>query len=554
MALLRRRSVPVVALVPLLFWLGLAAAPATGAAEPLVAPNLGEARSYPGADFVGLPDGWPTEYETQNKLWFHDGAWWALMLTSAGALAVHELEPDHTWRAASEPLSTEPMGVGDVLAGPDEVNVMFTRAQGLTFARLGYDSSARNYVFGAPRIVAVSSEGGRTGSIDVDSTGRLWIAFGTRNEVLVTSSADGGLTWSTPAAPPVPGTDVADGEVAGVVAFDDSIGVMWSDQQRSRFSFAVRSDTAPLDEWTLEVPLSGEAMADDHINLKVASGPGGDTVLASVKTSQDDLVGVSPEAPLMLVLARSPAGKWVSHVAGTIADKQNRPSLIVDEANQAVHFLSHAPASGGSVYIKSASLSELSFPPGRGDVLVEGPGRIADVTTPDHIVTSTSGLVVLASSRDLKAYHHAELALLTPDGLPPTPPEDGRAPPAPQDVLSTPSAEGSVALFWSESVDAGQWVPAVEGVPAAEYVVLRDGTPVGTVDDLSFVDRPGPGSFEYTVLALDEAGNHSVPSEATAIELETSATGSIASWWYLALGAVGLVGAVAAVRKLAGGL
>lgn len=504
----------------------------TGSAiPPMTSLDVASARAYSGPTYLPLPDGEPTEYETQNKLWFHDRAWWALMLTESGALAVHELLPDHTWRAASAPLSNAPVAVGDVLAGRSDVRVIFSEARGLAYARLDFDAARRTFVLDAVGVRSVTDRGGRTASLDVDSTDRVWIAFVTRSEVLVTSSADDGVTWVPPAPPPVSGTDLGVGEVAAVVAFDDSVGVMWSDQQRSRFSFAVHRDGDALTQWSLEIPLSGPGLTDDHISLKVARGPAGEMVLAAIKTSQDEL---GPEgAPLMMVLARPSTGGWVAHVAGVVADQQNRPSLVVDEVNAAVHFLSHAPASGGSIYVNSAPLSDLRFRAGRGEVLLSGDGRVADVTTPDHALTSASGLVVLASSREQQRYYHAEVPLGGSGPAQHT--DDGRPPEQPADLFATPNGGDSVVLSWPAALDTGQWVPAAAGTPASSYVILRDGAPVGKATSPSYVDRPSrAGALEYSVVAVDAFGNASEPGVRVSVVLNER-DGQLGMVWVTAL-------------------
>ena len=495
-----------------------------GTARQLVAPGLGVARDYPGPAYLMTAAARPTEFETQDKLWFQDGAWWALMVTASSELAVHELRPDHTWRPASAPLTRGPSAVGDIAAGPDgDVSVTFTRPDGLAFAQLAYDAIERTYVHDPASVVLVTTDSGRTAAIDTDSTGRLWIAYVTDAEVLVTSSSDRGATWRTPAAPPVGQTDLDAGEIAAVIAFDQSVAVMWSDQRRSRFSFAVHRDDAPLDQWSLETALEGEELVDDHINLKVAPGPDGSTVLAAVKTSFDDVVA-QPDAPLMLVLARSPSGRWTSHQAGTVADTQNRASLVVDDSSGSVHFVSHAPGNGGAVHLKTASLDDLSFPTGRGEVLMSGDGRLGDVTTPDHNVTSRTGAVVLAGNRDLQTYHHAEVAITSTDPVPV--PADGVRPPPPEDLRGD-AGPGSVALTWSASVDLTRWAPAAEGRVAADYVVFRDGAPLASVDRPYFQDRPvGVGPFAYSVAAVDDSGRRSPWTPPVLAQPQEAAAGS----------------------------
>ncbi|WP_162621909.1 sigma-70 family RNA polymerase sigma factor [Microbacterium suaedae] len=67
-----------------------------------------------------------------------------------------------------------------------------------------------------------------------------------------------------------------------------------------------------------------------------------------------------------------------------------------------------------------------------------------------------------------------------------------------------------------EVTGAGQltWTASRDDVGIAEYIVLRDEEPIGTAEDAAYADGAdlGPGAYEYTVLAVDTAGNESAPS------------------------------------------
>ncbi|WP_193210601.1 malectin domain-containing carbohydrate-binding protein [Luteolibacter marinus] len=85
------------------------------------------------------------------------------------------------------------------------------------------------------------------------------------------------------------------------------------------------------------------------------------------------------------------------------------------------------------------------------------------------------------------------------------PPPDTELPSQPGDLTVTGTSPGSVSLSWLESSD---------NIGVAGYLVKRGGVPLATVTSLEFTDT-GLGAdtvYGYTVAAVDEAGNLSVPA------------------------------------------
>ena|SRR5437899_690819 len=107
-----------------------------------------------------------------------------------------------------------------------------------------------------------------------------------------------------------------------------------------------------------------------------------------------------------------------------------------------------------------------------------------------------------------------EMAVVTPA------PTDQTAPTTPSGLSSSNLTSTSVQLNWSASTDSG-------GSGLAGYKIYRQrGTgarlPVGTVGSstLTFTDRPlqsGGTSYTYTIVAFDNAQNHSTASNAVTI-------------------------------------
>ena len=482
----------------------------------------GPPQNYRGPDHgtaLAVP---PSAFEGgQSRLWFHDDAWWAVMLEPADSSArVFELLPDHSWRATSALVNKDVLGLGDALAEGARLRVVSQSTAGVVFTALRYDEGAREYRPVTAEPVLVTDHQAVPGAVSIarDTTGRLWVAFMATTRVLITYSDTDGTTWSKPRAPTVQDTEVAPGASVAVVAFAGSIGVMWSDQENHQFRFAVHADGARATEWTAEVPLEGPNMVDNDISLKVAPGEQGDIVLAAVKTSQDVVDGPG-NRPLLMVLVRSPDGAWTSTVAGAVADDHNSPLLLVDATSRRVYLVAQAPATGGTVYYKSASLDQVSFGPGRGSALAYGSMPLADPTGSKHPINARTGLVVLTSTPKTRIQHHAEMAITSPHAAGAVPEDDKVPPSSPGHVAAVVNGPDSVALYWSPSKDGDHWAPAADFPPVRGYVVHRDGVHVATTAYPSYDDgavQPG-GTYEYVVTAVDAAGNLSPPSQPVAV-------------------------------------
>ena len=75
---------------------------------------------------------------------------------------------------------------------------------------------------------------------------------------------------------------------------------------------------------------------------------------------------------------------------------------------------------------------------------------------------------------------------------------DTQAPTTPTNLRATVSKGRTVSLTWTASTD---------NVGVAGYRVYRGGVLDTTVSSTSATDRPGRGTFTYTVVAYDANGN-----------------------------------------------
>ncbi|SEK37958.1 hypothetical protein SAMN04515665_1028 [Blastococcus sp. DSM 46786] len=526
-----------------LWLLALVVALATGGTVPAGADTTTQPQTFQGPGYSPEYADPPTGSENQSKLWFHADAWWALIVEPTGRSArVFELMPDHTWRPTSAVVNTDTGDVGDALRDGDAVHVV-TRSSdaSLFYVNLSFDAAARDYRVAAPVLVTPRNSGSPP-TIAKDAAGALWVGYATATNVVVIRSLDGGLTWGrvTTLSSGGPGGAV---EAGALIAFDDRVGMLWSDQASGSFRFASHRAGDDPTVWTQEVAVSGPNVADNHVSLGRIPGASGDTLVAVVKTADGDPIG-NPAAGKIAVLVRAPGGQWSTVLVSSLDEGFNDPIVQVDLATNSLHVLA---SYNGSIVRKTSPLDAIAFPPGMGTTLVNGTGhQLSNPTGTKDVLDARSGLVVLASDWHSRTYRHAEMPL----GPPAADPADQVPPTSPPTVQAQVLSSGAVALSWAAASDGDRWVPGGTGVPVAGYVVSRDGVEIASVPTTGMRDQLPAASetaasrvVEYSVAAVDASGNRSAPA---ALTVEIPAGGSSRTLVLVAVGLLALAAVLAA--------
>jgi hypothetical protein len=413
--------------------LPLFTAPPASAIPPKLSPNGTLDFAY-GAS-VESHGGPATGYKPESKLFYTgDGTtepvrWWGVFGTSgaqapSSGIWLWELV-DHAWVARIKLVGADVWAKADVVFDGstayvslrDNGNSVTGNPRQSNLYRLPYLGGGNWGTILGPTLI--SNRDPETLTIAEDGLGRVWSTYEDGLKIKVGSTAPGGTTFTYQDLP-VP-TVKAD-DISTIVAFGgDRIGVAWSNQAQSKFFFAWRHDSDPINSWTIETmygggvggcpTANGTSCADDHLNMTSV----GDEVYLAVKTSLNDQSGTSAD-PLNLVLRRNAAGTWAAFPVSPVSMNATRPILVVSPSQDAMWVFA---TRGSEVDVWESSFSSPSFTASTHPVWVKGPAAASNPTGTKQPTTAATGTVVLTSiGGSTDAYYHNEFL---PSGPPPPP-------------------------------------------------------------------------------------------------------------------------------------
>jgi hypothetical protein len=330
-----------------------------------------------------------TGEKPQSKVFEYAGQWWTVMANSSGT-SVFRLDGNR-WTSTQQ-VSTEEFHTDIKLVG-NVAHILLYGDEDSQLASLQYDPTDNRFEPWAmrPQNINVNlSSGVETATLDVDSTGRMWIASDASNTVEVRYS-DG--IYSSFSAPITIATGINSDDISAIIAMpDNKIGVLWSNQSTDRFGFKIHVDGAAPNTWSSdEIPARqsalsvGGGMADDHLHMAVTSDG---TIYAAVKTSYD-----KSGYPKIALLVRRPNGTWDNLYA--IDNGGTRPIVVVSEAANKVIVAYTTNEGGGDIVYRESNLGTINFAPRK--VLISG--SVNNVTSTKY--TSSDDIVFLASSKSV---------------------------------------------------------------------------------------------------------------------------------------------------------
>jgi len=296
----------------------------------------------------------------QSKVWYYGGYWWTVIPVSTGTY-IYRLDGS-TWTQTLE-LSSSSDYKADTKAVGNVVHILLHNRINRSSADLisvEYDATTTppTYKLWTTRQTTVTINfisSAETVTIDIDNTGRMWLAHEASTDINVYSSDSPYSTWI---APTVLHTGVKSDDICAVTAFGgNKIGVLWSNQTAKQFQFKYHLDSeSDATIWsTMEIASPGQSgsFADDHINFAVSGG----TIYAAVKTSYSD----GPSNTTVALLERTGINTW--NVYSVTNSAATRPIALLDDTNNKIYVLytTNYGTSDSDIDYKWSTTTNISF-------------------------------------------------------------------------------------------------------------------------------------------------------------------------------------------------
>jgi hypothetical protein len=297
-----------------------------------------------------------TGEKPQSKPWTYDGRWWVVLPNEHGT---------HLWRLDGNrwtrilKLSSNTNSKADCKQLGNVTHILLFQGTTSKLVSVEYVPASATYKLWSQRTESTSVSLERsveTATIDIDGRGRMWLASDGNYAVNVRWSDPPYRSWSDPH---VLANNIAKDDICAVIAMPGKVGVFWSDQTTKRFGFRTHADGASPTSWSHnEIPASqsakniGGGMADDHINMAVASDG---TLYCAIKTEYE-----TEGYPRLALLVRRPTGSW-DDLYSVTTGRGTRPIVILNEALGKLKVLYTEKDRGGKILYKESSTSRISF-------------------------------------------------------------------------------------------------------------------------------------------------------------------------------------------------
>jgi hypothetical protein len=299
-----------------------------------------------------------TSEESQSKVWTHAGKYWAVLTDSEGTF-IWRLDGS-TWTKNLK-ISVGEYARADCKVNNKYVHVLLFRGDNATYlVSAEYNPVAQSYFLWekTPDKVAIALDAAtNVATMDIDSKGRMWVAYIAAGATKIKWSDSPYATWS---AAITLGTGGKKDEKCSILTIPalKKVAVLWSNQTTQRFGLKTHSDGADPSTWSdLEIPASqsavniGMGMADDHLDM-VADKDG--TLYCAVKTSYD-----TPGHPKLALLVRRPKGTWDNLYE--VSSSGTRPIVILNEELGKLKVIYTSNEGGGTLIYREATTAKLEF-------------------------------------------------------------------------------------------------------------------------------------------------------------------------------------------------
>jgi len=362
----------------------------------------------------------PLRAPVQNHLWYHDGSWWGVFLSSETSdHRVHRLDgASGTWISTDTVVDERATAHMDVVWDGDALVVASAGLQpsarhALRITRFSYIPEARGYVRDADFPIEITDAGVEAVTLLRSADGRLWTAYRSGARLELNHSLDSDLAWRGPFVPEQAAGVVSQAALAGL---GDHVALVWTRPSDDVLYLATHDVTGPADRWVISPParIPGLGLGENDLSITTDPSPGATKLLIGVRLGLDEAERTPRLDPQLMIVEVSVGEEPLVHLFGRVRDQYGAPLLVLDGGARELLVFAPVPRAGGSIYYKRASLDDLEFRAGLGTPLISASAehpRLRNLTSTKQAVDRESGLVIAATDQSTGVYAFAALGV-----------------------------------------------------------------------------------------------------------------------------------------------
>lgn len=408
----------------------------------------------------------PNDSAAQSRLWFHDEAWWGVFLTSQTAdQRIFRLDATTlAWIDTGVAVDDRAFARMDVVWDGRRLVVAASgprpdERHALRITRFRYDTASREYRRSANFPVAITAGGVEDVTVARAADGRLWVSYFESGQLVLDHSLDSDLMWRGAFVPDLVSGSVDAAAIASVGGF---VALVWTPTSDDAVHIAWHDPAGLPDVWQggSAAPVAGLRLGEDQLGMAVDRSPGVERLLIGVRSGADQDPNRGRLDPQVVLIEFRRDAEPITYLVGRVQDQLGGPTLVIDGDARQIHLFMPAPAAGGTIYHKMASLDGLQFATGQGTPLFPSAASIAEFRSPTSTKQSVdrgSGLVVAATDAAAGRWGFGSLGVVNSGANPSATPDD-------TDLLVN---------FTFNGLAAGAAVPGweVDGEPAPAFTI-----------------------------------------------------------------------------------
>jgi len=402
----------------------------------------------------------------QNKVFYHDGKWWAIAYnTSADKWYVWRFSGG-TWSKTAQLNTSKSFKYDAVLnSAAGKLYVLGSHTSSSEFYRFSYSTSTATWTKDAGFKVNpgfTNNDGSNPISLIQAPNEDLWIFRVAGNKLQAKRSTDGGATWSA-AIDVKTGLTTASGTTDGV-AFtaggNSYVGVAYGETPQSgagsQYGFLIHRDGDPDNVWTDESAALTFFGSERASNKIAATTDQYHNVYLFTQNAN-----VSGGDPNNTLYKRSNSGSWTKFVVNDNASGLNwkTPAVVADISNDVLYVMGVNASTKFAEYKTCAIGAEASLSAAAATAALAASGAsFDDLSVPTPFVDAASGLMICGDNLTASDIWYNQLAL--------GPANSGQSPVTVNSVNVAPN-EANMAGSYSISLTLGDEGALTAGSPTA---------------------------------------------------------------------------------------